>query len=89
MLSAVLRFFLLGGAALLAACAQPDSLPLLALFLLAFYASSTALHSGVSASVSAHGSAAYPRYVTTGDIGSATGRPDGSRSTRSATPRSV
>ena len=68
-----MRFFLLGGVALLAACAQPDSLPLLALFLLAFYASSTALQSGVSASVSAHGSAAYARYVTAGDIGSATG----------------
>ncbi len=68
-----MRFFLLGGVALLAACAQPDSLPLLALFLLAFYASSTALQSGVSATVSAHGSAAYARYVTAGDIGSATG----------------
>ena len=67
------RFFLLGGAALLAACAQPDSLPLLALFMLAFFASSTALHSGISASVSAHGSAAYARYVTAGDIGSAAG----------------
>ena len=67
------RFFLLGGAALLAACAQPDSLPLLALFMLAFFASSTALHSGVSASVSSHGSAAYARYVTAGDIGSAAG----------------
>jgi predicted MFS family arabinose efflux permease len=68
-----MRFFLLGGVALLAACLQQDSLPLLTLFMLAFFASSTALHSGVSATVSAHGSAAYARYVTAGDIGSATG----------------
>ncbi len=68
-----MRFFLLGGAALLAACAHPDSLPLLTIFVLTFFASATALYSGVSASVSARGSAAYARYVTAGDIGSATG----------------
>ena len=38
-----------------------------------FFASATALNSGVSASLSARGSAAYARYVTAGDIGSATG----------------
>lgn len=68
-----MRFFVLGGVALLAACARPDSLPLLTIFVLAFFASATALNSGVSASVSARGSAAYARYVTAGDIGSATG----------------
>jgi hypothetical protein len=68
-----MRFFLLGGVSLNAACVQPDSLPLLTVFVLTFFASATALNSGVSASVSARGSPAYARYVTAGDIGSATG----------------
>jgi predicted MFS family arabinose efflux permease len=67
------RFFLLGGLSLLAACSEPGSLAILVVFILGFFASSTALQSGIAASVSQRGSAAYARYVTASDVGAAAG----------------
>jgi MFS family permease len=68
-----IRFFVIGGIALAAACAQPGSLAILAVCLLGFFASVTVLSTGIAANVSRRGSAAFARYVTANDVGSAAG----------------